>query len=74
MTRPRSAVATAPGPAGAARPASCWQLRLVHRESGLPLCLGGAEYTVLARDPVLAAAEMMEHRSAALWQVRARPA
>lgn len=55
------------------RRARLHELTLVSRRNGRPLFIAGTPLTVLARDPQLAAREMMQNRDPALWSVRARP-
>ncbi|WP_108257652.1 hypothetical protein [Mangrovicoccus ximenensis] len=55
-------------------PRRLWSLTLIHRATGRPHRCGDAVLTVLARDPQLAAAEILEGRNLADWRVEMRPA
>ncbi|MBE3638323.1 hypothetical protein [Mangrovicoccus algicola] len=50
-----------------------WSLRLIDRRTGRPHRCGDAILTVLARDPRIAAAEMLEGRSLRDWHVEMQP-
>ena len=49
-------------------------LHLVDTTTGQPLRLAGHKLTVLARDPVIGARELMRGRDPARWIVQSKPA